>query len=67
MDVFVCPAWKFLVKHPAILSKTGHVTELLIRHFHEKVEHQGRGFTTNEIRANGFWVVGCSSAVSSMI
>ena len=30
----------FGVKHPIILPKKGHVTELLVRHFHEAVSHQ---------------------------
>ncbi|XP_069133232.1 uncharacterized protein [Argopecten irradians] len=55
------------VKHPIILPRKSHVTKLVIRHYHERVEHQGRGITTGEIRANGFWIVGCSSAVSSYI
>ena len=55
------------VKHPAILPKNSHTTALLIKHFHEKVLHQGRGMTMNELRANGWWILGCSSAVSSHI
>ena len=54
-------------RHPIILPKTGHVTELIVRHFHERVNHQGRGITSNEIRGNGFWVVGLSAVVSSLI
>ena len=37
--------------HPEILPKTGHVTEIIIRHYHHKVRHQG----------------GATSAVSSVI
>ncbi len=55
------------VKHPAILPKVHHVSRLLIKHFHEKVQHQGRGMTLNEIRSNGIWILGCSSEVSSLI
>ncbi len=55
------------IKHPAILPRKHHITELLIRHCHELVEHQGRGMTTNEIRSHGFWIIGCSSAVSYAI
>lgn len=55
------------VKHPAILPKAGHVSSLLIKHHHEKVHHQGRGMTVNELRSNGIWVLGCSRAVASHI
>ena len=55
------------VKHPVLLPKSGHVTDLIVRHFHERVRHQGRGITSNEIRDNGFWVVGLSSVVSRLL
>ncbi|KAI4884818.1 hypothetical protein NFI96_007752, partial [Prochilodus magdalenae] len=55
------------VKHPAILPKGHHVSRLLIKYYHEKVHHQGRGMTINEIRSNGIWILGCSSEVSSLI
>ena len=55
------------VKHPVILPRKHHITELVVRHCHQQTQHQGRGMTTNEIRTNGFWVLGCSSAVSSCI
>ena len=55
------------VKHPVILPRKSHVTTLIIKHFHERVKHQGKGITMNEIRSNGFWIVGCSQAVSSHI
>ena len=42
------------VIHPAILPRTGHVTDLIIKHFHQKVQHQDRGMTTKEIRASGY-------------
>ena len=56
-----------LVKHPVVLPRKSHITDLVIRHFHCNVLHQGRGITTQEIRTNGFWIVGCSLAVSSFI
>ena len=31
--------------HPLILPSSHHVSSLLIKHFHEKVQHQGRDFT----------------------
>lgn len=54
------------VIHPTILPRTGHVTNLIIKHF-QKVQHQGRGMTTNEIRASGYWIVGAISVVPSAI
>ena len=55
------------IKNPVMLPKKGRVTELLIKDFHEKAHHQVRGFTLNEIRSNGYWIIGCSGAVSSFI
>ncbi|XP_060596015.1 uncharacterized protein LOC132750093 [Ruditapes philippinarum] len=53
--------------HPIVLPRKCHVTKLVIKYYHERVQHQGRGITTNEIRGNGYWIIGCSSAVSDLI
>ncbi|KAM7424138.1 hypothetical protein PAMA_000472 [Pampus argenteus] len=55
------------LRHPAILPKDGAVTNLLIAHHHDKIQHQGRGQTLNELRANGYWIVGGSKAVAHHI
>ena len=55
------------LKHPVILPRKGHVTELIIDYFHKQTAHQGRNTTTNAIRSNGYWIVGCSAAVSNFI
>ena len=55
------------VKHPAILPKKSHISALIVKHHHERVQHQGRGITTNELRANGVWILGCGNVVSSHI
>ena len=55
------------VKHPVILPKKGHVTDLILCHFHQLIKHQGRGITQNEIRSSGYWIVGGSSVVSKHI
>ena len=55
------------VKHPVILPKKGHVTNLILCHYHQLVKHQGRGITQNEIRSSGYWIVGGSSVVSNHI
>ena len=46
------------LKNPVILPKTSHITELIIRHAHEKTHHSGRGVTLNELRSNGYWIIG---------
>ena len=57
----------FHIKHPVILPRKGHITLLITRHYHERINHQGRGFTLNEIRENGIWIVNGTSAVASYI
>ena len=55
------------LKHPVILSSKCHVTTLLVRHRHERVNHQGRGMTLNDLRSHGYWIIGRSSEVSNYI
>ena len=55
------------VKYPVTLPKKGHVTNLILCHYHQLVKHQGRGITQNEIRSSGYWIVGGSSVVSNHI
>lgn len=55
-----------LERNPAVLPK-GHVSMLLMRYCHERTFHQGRGITVNKIRSMGYWIIGCSRAVSSLI
>ena len=52
--------------NPIILPK-GHISTLLIRHFHEKMDHQGRHITEGVLRSNGYWIVGAKRTVSSVI
>ncbi|XP_068734716.1 uncharacterized protein [Montipora capricornis] len=54
-------------KHPVIIPGTGHLTELLIRHHHLKVNHMGQGMTHNELRQNGYWILKSSSRVARSI
>ena len=39
---------------PLILPSSHHVSSLLIKHYHEKVQHQKRHFTLGLIRSSGF-------------
>ena len=55
------------LKNPVILPKIGHITELIIRHIHEKTHHSGRGVTLNELRSNGYWIINGNAAVRRFI
>ena len=55
------------VKHPVILPRRSHVTDLVLRFCHEKTKHQGSGMTHNEVRQRGFWIIGGTSVVSYLI
>lgn len=55
------------VKHPVIIPRRGHLTELLIKHHHLKVNHMGRGMTHNELRQHGYWVINGLSGVARFI
>ena len=56
------------VKHPLILPKSSHVTDLIVRHFHSKIgHHQGRGITHNAIRQAGYWIIDGRSSVARII
>ena len=54
-------------RHPIILPREGHLTNLVIDYYHRKVHHQGRGMTQNAIRSHGYWIVGGSRAVARRI
>ena len=54
-------------KNPVILPKTGHITELVLRHAHEKTHHSGRGLTLNELRSSGYWIINGNAAVRHFI
>lgn len=54
-------------RHPIILPNQGHITQLILSHYHAQVCHQGRSQTQMELRANGFWILGSSKLVSKFI
>lgn len=53
--------------HPILIPNKHHITQLIIRHFHSQVCHQGRHFSEGAVRAAGFWIVGGKRAISSVI
>lgn len=58
---------EFVEKHPAIMPKGHHLSNLVLSHYHEKVYHQGRIITHGAIRQAGFWVIGASRMISKML
>lgn len=54
-------------KKPLIIPGRNHIATLIVRHYHEKVQHQGRHFTEGAIRAAGLWIIGAKRLVSSII
>ena len=55
------------VKFPILIPGKSRLALLIIRHCHQLVYHQGRGFTLNSIRQSGFFIFGASSLVSQII
>ena len=55
------------IKFPIILPKEGILTRRIIEWFHKQVGHSGRSTTANEIRSNGFWIIGMTPLVKSVI
>ncbi|KAK0139045.1 hypothetical protein N1851_024400 [Merluccius polli] len=45
-------------KFPLIIPGKHHIATLLVRHHHQKTQHQGRLFTEGALRAAGLWIIG---------
>jgi hypothetical protein len=57
------------LRHPAVLPKKGHVTQLLVYHYHRKTGHAlpGRGTTMGELRSSGIWILSARSSIISCL
>ena len=44
-------------KHPVLLTKSHYVVNLVVRHYHNQVHHQGRQITHRVIRQAGYWLI----------
>jgi len=55
------------IKFPIILPRKSILTQRLIEWYHSKVQHSGRSTTANEIRNNGYWIIGITSRIKSVI
>lgn len=54
-------------KNPLLLPGKSYLAKLIVKHFHEKVKHQGRHFTEGSVRSAGYWITGLKRLVSSVI
>ena len=55
------------IKHPVLLPDKHPATELLVRHIHESVKHQGRLITLGKVREEGIFVLHGTRVVKSVI
>ncbi|KAI4879018.1 hypothetical protein NFI96_009717, partial [Prochilodus magdalenae] len=54
-------------KYPLVIPGQSHIATLLVRHFHDKVRHQGRAFTEGAVRTAGFWIVGAKNCIKRIL
>ena len=57
----------FSEKYPILLPKSHYLSQLIVRHHHERVHHQGRQITHGAVRNAGFWILGGHGVVSKVI
>lgn len=54
------------VKHPVILSKELHISQLILRHIHHKLGHAGRNHMLHQLRQK-YWIINANSAARKTI
>lgn len=54
------------IKHPVILSKDLHVSQLILRHLHQQLGHAGRNHMLNKLRQR-YWIINANSAARKII
>ena len=54
-------------KHPVILLRRSHITNLILQYCHQATKHQGSGTTHNEVRQCGYWIIGGRSVVANLV
>ena len=52
-------------RHPIILPRNNHLSKLVVRHYHDRVHHQGRSITCGAVRQAEYWIVGGYNVVSN--
>ena len=61
------PECDTFTKFPVILPRKALVSQRIAEFYHESVHHGGRASTVNEIRSNGYWLIGISGMVRSLV
>ena len=51
-------------RHPVLMPSKNHVADLIARHYHKQVHHQGRQITHGAVRQAGFWLIGGHNTVT---
>ncbi|XP_061569557.1 NACHT, LRR and PYD domains-containing protein 14-like [Cololabis saira] len=54
------------IKHPVILSKDMHVSQLILRHIHQQLGHAGRNHMLHRLRQR-YWIISANSAARRTI
>lgn len=54
------------VKHPAILPRTSHISQLILRYIHEKIGHSGRSHMLSTLRRK-YWILHANAAARAVI
>ena len=55
------------VRHPIILPRQNHISNLVIDHYHKETGHSGRRMTMNAVQQAEYWIVGLRTAVTRHI
>lgn len=53
-------------KHPTILAKDLHISDIILRHIHQKVGHGGRNHMLSSLRQK-YWIPGASVAIRRIL
>lgn len=54
-------------KLPLVIPGRSYIAKLIVRHYHEKVKHQGCVFTEGSIRSAGFWIIGARRSINGTL
>lgn len=53
-------------KHPVILAKNFHISDIILRHIHQEVGHGGRNYILSKFRQK-YWITGVSTAIRRVL